>query len=121
MVSIEPSKDFVQQLEHSGGAGSSLDEDIIRLSGLSGAAEALFSGGDRRHRPPCQPSCIDGSLDMLREGFETTGLRGILCYETTDRNGLEGAAAGIRENERFALALDKEKKNCQKTGKPEPL
>jgi putative selenium metabolism protein SsnA len=122
MVSIEPSKDFVQQLEHLWWRlDRALDEDIIRLSGLSGAAEALFSGVTAVIDHHASPSCIDGSLDMLREGFETTGLRGILCYETTDRNGLEGAAAGIRENERFALALDKEKKNCQKTGKPEPL
>lgn len=122
MVSIQPSKDFVQQLEHLWWRlDRALDEGIIRSSGLSGAAEAVFSGVTAVIDHHASPSCIDGSLDMLREGFETIGLRGILCYETTDRNGLEGAAAGIRENERFALALDAEKQSCRNSGKAEPL
>ena len=33
--------------------------------------------------------------------METAGLRGSLCYEVTDRNGLDGAKAGIEENVRF--------------------
>lgn len=122
MVSLKPSKDFVQQLEHLWWLlDRALDEDLIRASGLSGAAEAVFSGVTSVIDHHASPACIDGSLDLLREGFETVGLRGILCYETTDRNGPEGAAAGIRENERFALALDAERNTSLNTGKPEPL
>ncbi len=122
MVAIAPSKDFVQQLEHLWWRlDRALDEDLVRYSGLSGASEAVFSGATSVIDHHASPNCIDGSLDLLREGFDTVGLRGILCYETTDRNGLEEAAAGIRENERFALALDEEKREAPKKGIPEPL
>jgi putative selenium metabolism protein SsnA len=120
MVSIQPSKDFVQQLEHLWWRlDRALDENLIRYSGLAGASEAAFSGVSAVIDHHASPSCIDGSLDILREGFEQVGLRGILCYETTDRNGIEGAAQGIRENERFASNLDKEKKALLSTGGPD--
>lgn len=47
------------------------------------------------------PNAIDGSLDAIAEGVTGSGLRACLCYEVTDRNGKEGAHAGIRENVRF--------------------
>lgn len=47
------------------------------------------------------PNAIDGSLDAIAEAVDETGLRACLCYEVTDRNGIEGANAGIRENVRF--------------------
>ena len=57
------------------------------------------------------PSCVDGSLSLLADGFEKVGLRGILCYETTNRNGAEGAAHGVAENLRFARLVEGEKKS----------
>ncbi len=47
------------------------------------------------------PNAIDGSLDAIAEAVAEAGLRACLCYEVTDRNGQEGALAGIRENVRF--------------------
>lgn len=47
------------------------------------------------------PNAIDGSLDAVAEGVTESGLRACLCYEVTDRNGMDGARAGIRENVRF--------------------
>jgi putative selenium metabolism protein SsnA len=47
------------------------------------------------------PNAIDGSLDVIAEAVAEAGLRACLCYEVTDRNGREGADAGIRENVRF--------------------
>jgi len=47
------------------------------------------------------PNAIDGSLDAIAEAVNEAGLRACLCYEVTDRNGEEGASAGIRENVRF--------------------
>ena len=51
------------------------------------------------------PNHIDGSLDMLAEAGSESGLRLGLCYEVTDRNGADGAQAGIRENVRFLKRL----------------
>ena len=47
------------------------------------------------------PNAIDGSLDALAEAVLESGLRVSLCYEVTDRNGPDGAKAGIAENVRW--------------------
>jgi putative selenium metabolism protein SsnA len=79
-----------------------LDEETVRLSTLSGAADALLSGTTTLVDHHASPNAIAGSLDVMAEALEEIGIRSILCYEVTDRNGPEGAAAGLRENERFA-------------------
>jgi cytosine/adenosine deaminase-related metal-dependent hydrolase len=107
MVNIQPSKDFAQQLVNLWWRlDRALDEGITRSSGLVGAAEAVMGGVTSVVDHHASPAFIDGSLDVLKEGFETVGLRGVLCYEATDRNGADGAAAGVAENLRFAKAVD---------------
>jgi putative selenium metabolism protein SsnA len=107
MVSVAPSKDFAQQLKNLWWRlDRALDEGLVRASGLAGAAEAVRWGVTSVVDHHASPEFIDGSLDALAEGFETVGLRGVLCYETTDRNGAEGAAAGVAENLRWAKAVD---------------
>jgi putative selenium metabolism protein SsnA len=54
------------------------------------------------------PNAIDGSLDALAEAATQSGLRVGLCYEVTDRNGLDGAQAGIAENVRFLSRLQRD-------------
>jgi putative selenium metabolism protein SsnA len=107
MVAIAPSKDFAQQLRNLWWRlDRALDEGIVRASGLAGAADAALAGVTAVVDHHASPDFIDGSLDVLAEGFARVGLRGVLCYETTDRNGMAGAQAGVRENERFARAVD---------------
>jgi len=109
-VAIKPSKDFAQQLVNLWWRlDRALDENIVRASGLAGSADAAMLGVTSVVDHHASPEFIDGSLDVLREGFDTVGLRGVLCYETTDRNGRDGAKAGIRENERFAKRIDAER------------
>jgi len=78
-----------------------LDEESVRLSGLFGAIEAARSGTTALFDHHASPSFIRGSLSTLRRAVEEVGLRSVLCYETTDRNGLEGRDAGIAENGAF--------------------
>jgi cytosine/adenosine deaminase-related metal-dependent hydrolase len=47
------------------------------------------------------PNACAGSLDRIEQAFREVGLRGALCYETSDRNGPMNALEGIRENIRF--------------------
>ena len=47
------------------------------------------------------PSAVNGSLDVIERAFREVGLRGVLCYETSDRNGPKNAQEGIDENIRF--------------------
>lgn len=58
------------------------------------------------------PNAIDGSLDVIAHAVEESGLRAVLCYEVTDRDGPEKMRAGIGENLRFNRSLE---------GNPRPL
>src|SRR5579862_8620257 len=71
-----------------------LDEPSIRSSGLIGAIDALKSGTTTLIDHHASPSCIEGSLDMLGEELTRAGVRAVLCYEVTDRNGEDGRRQG---------------------------
>jgi cytosine/adenosine deaminase-related metal-dependent hydrolase len=47
------------------------------------------------------PNAIDRSLDVIGNAVNRTGLRAILCYEVSDRDGEASIRAGIAENTRF--------------------
>ena len=78
-----------------------LDLDLIRWSALLGALEALERGTTTIVDHHSSPSAIDGSLTVIAEACAEVGVRAVCCYEVTDRNGLDGAKAGLAENERF--------------------
>jgi len=78
-----------------------LDAEAIELSARIGALEALRCGTTTLIDHHASPSCIKGALDLVQKGIADVGLRGVLCYETTDRHGPDGRAAGIEENRRF--------------------
>jgi putative selenium metabolism protein SsnA len=81
-----------------------LDEASVHLSGLVGAIEAARSGTTVLFDHHSSPSCIAGSLASLQRAVEEVGLRSVLCYETTDRNGCAGRDEGIAENRRHLHA-----------------
>ena len=106
-VPIAPSKDFVQILQHLWWRlDMAIDLPILKASALAGCSEALFCGVTSLVDHHAGPQAIDGSLSVIREAYEEVGLRGILCYETTERNGMAGARAGLAENVRFAREID---------------
>ena len=78
-----------------------LDENGVRYSALVFAVDAVKNGTTTLFDHHASPSFIDGSLDVIGDVIEDAGLRGVLCYEVTDRNGEEGAKAGIEENVRM--------------------
>jgi putative selenium metabolism protein SsnA len=78
-----------------------LDQDSIRASALVGGMEALLAGTTTLIDHHASPNAIDGSLDLIADALAEVGVRSILCYEVTDRDGLERAAAGVEENRRF--------------------
>ncbi|HOD44979.1 MAG TPA: amidohydrolase family protein [Anaerolineaceae bacterium] len=41
------------------------------------------------------PNAISGSLDVISDAIDRSGLRGCLCYEVTDRDGSEKALQGM--------------------------
>lgn len=78
-----------------------LDRETVELSGLAGLLNAVPCGVTAVMDHHASPSCIAGSLDRLAAAFERVGVRGLLCYETSDRGGPAEARAGVEENRRF--------------------
>lgn len=73
----------------------------IELSARLGALEAAKAGTTSLVDHHASPRAVDGALDAVASGIEAAGVRGIVCYEVTDRHGMPGGRAGIAENERF--------------------
>ncbi|HVE86717.1 MAG TPA: amidohydrolase family protein [Myxococcales bacterium] len=78
-----------------------LTPDMVHVSATVGALDALLSGTTTIIDHHASPSAIDGSLTRVARGVNEVGLRGILCYEVTDRNGPEGTEQGLVENATF--------------------
>jgi putative selenium metabolism protein SsnA len=115
---IKPSTDFVSILQNLWWRlDRAIDEEILYFSGLVGALEAIKAGCTAVIDHHASPSFIRGSLNMLKKAFVKTGLRGVLCYEVTDRNGKKGMQGGIEENVEFARCVDEDRRS----GDPDTL
>ena len=100
-----PPRSFVEILERVWWRlDRALDEESVFLSALVGGIEAALSGTTLLVDHHASPSFIRGSLGAVRRALEEIGLRSLLCYEVTDRNGTEGRDAGIEENASFPEA-----------------
>ncbi|WP_020611674.1 putative aminohydrolase SsnA [Sediminispirochaeta bajacaliforniensis] len=112
MAKVGPTPDFVSTLRNLWWLlDRALDEESVYYSGLICSMDAIKSGTTAVIDHHASPSYIKGSLATLKKSFEKVGLRGMTCYETTDRNGLEGMEQGIEENIEFAKLIDEEKKS----------
>ena len=81
-----------------------LEEDI-RYSALISLVEAIRHGTTSLIDHHASPNEIDGSLDIIADIVDQSGVRAVLCYEVSDRDGPEKTDAGIRENVRFLKRL----------------
>ena len=79
----------------------SLDAESIEYSVLPCLADAIKHGTTTLIDHHASPNAIDGSLDIIGDAVEKSGLRAALCYEVTDRDGEAKMKAGIDENVRF--------------------
>ena len=79
----------------------SLDAESIRYSVLPCLVDAIKHGTTTLFDHHASPNAIDGSLDIIADAVEEAGLRAVLCYEVTDRDGRAKMQAGIDENIRF--------------------
>ncbi|MBN2148013.1 MAG: putative aminohydrolase SsnA [Anaerolineales bacterium] len=97
-----PAKDFLEILQKLWWPlDLALDEEAVRYSALVCLVDAIRHGTTTLIDHHASPNAIDGSLDVIGGAVEEAGVRAVLCYEVTERNGLAGAQAGIRENVRF--------------------
>jgi len=99
---LAPPADFVQILQRIWWRlDRALDEHEVRASALVGGMEALLSGTTTLVDHHASPNAVDGSLDVIANALGSLGVRSVLCYETSDRDGPEIAQAGLAENRRF--------------------
>lgn len=102
----EPPRNFVEILERLWWRlDRALDLEAVRYSALVCLIDAIRNGTTTLIDHHASPNAIEGSLEAISEAVEQSGLRAALCYEVTDRNGLPGAEAGIRENATFARSV----------------
>ncbi|RKY20104.1 MAG: amidohydrolase [Planctomycetota bacterium] len=86
-----------------------LDSDSLRVSAQLAVAEALTFGTTGLIDHHESPELIEGSLDILADVCQQLGMRAVLCYGATERNG--GAAEarrGLDECSRFIRSNQRE-------------
>ena len=81
-----------------------LDKDTVRASAQVCLLDAIKHGTTSLVDHHASPNFIDGSLDVIADAVDRAGLRAVLCYEVTDRDGIDKMQAGIAENLRFMAA-----------------
>jgi putative selenium metabolism protein SsnA len=83
--------------------------DDIRASAEVMLVDAIKHGTTTLFDHHASPNAIDGSLDVIAEAVNESGLRAVLCYEVTDRDGIDKARSGIQENVRFLERIHADK------------
>ena len=102
----EPAKDFPEILQKLWWPlDRSLDLQGVQSSAEVCLVDAVRNGTTTLIDHHASQSAIDGSLDAIAAAVDASGLRSVLCYEVTDRDGPAATQAGISENVRFASRL----------------
>ena len=79
-----------------------LDERSLRAAARLYVAEALLAGTTLLVDHHESPNLIEGSLEILADACDELGMRALLCYGATERNGgVEEARRGLDECCRF--------------------
>jgi putative selenium metabolism protein SsnA len=86
----------------------SLTHEDIHTSALVMLVDAIRNGTTTLIDHHASPNAVQGSLDVITEAIDESGLRGVLCYEVTDRDGVDKSKAGIEENVRFIERVNRE-------------
>ena len=77
------------------------DEGIIQASAQMAALESIRNGVTYIFDHHSSPNSAKGSLNLIACELKDFGLRGALCFETTDRNGKSLSEKGMVENITF--------------------
>lgn len=85
----------------------SLDLVDVKICALSCMIDAIKHGTTLLFDHHASPNAIEGSLEVISQAFDKTGLRGVVCYEVTDRGGRDKAIEGIKENTRMIANINK--------------
>lgn len=78
-----------------------LDREAVQISASVGAVAALRVGVTTLIDHHASPNAIDESLLVIDDSLEQVGLRRVLCYEVTDRGGVDRMEAGLKAHEQL--------------------
>ncbi|MFC2083729.1 amidohydrolase family protein [Bacteroidota bacterium] len=81
---------------------SLLDHQMISASVKMGLIESLRNGVTYVFDHHSSPFSALDSLSVIANELDYYGLRGVLCFETSDRNGKDVTKLALKENEEFA-------------------
>ncbi len=85
-----------------------LDFEALRAAARLYAAEALLNGTTAVVDHHESPELIEGSLDVIADACQELGLRAVICYGATERNGGRAEAErGLAECRRFLTENDR--------------
>src|SRR5690606_18258548 len=100
-LSVQP-QNFHEILQHLWWAlDKVLDSQAVYYSALLPAILGVRHGVTAFIDHHASPYALEGSLDRIEEALAQVGVRGLLCYEVSDRDGREIGRAGIAENARY--------------------
>jgi len=81
----------------------SLDLEMIRLSALVTAMECAKNGVTFVIDHHASPHAVEGSLETIARAFDEVGVGHLLCYEISDRDGLDIAKKGLDETAAYLV------------------
>ncbi|MBK7096860.1 MAG: amidohydrolase family protein [Saprospiraceae bacterium] len=76
-----------------------LDEEMVRYSALTTAMACAKAGSTFVIDHHASPTFVHNSLQTIAKAFDEVGVSHLLCYEITDRDGLEIAEKGLEETD----------------------
>ena len=74
---------------------------MIIASAQLGILDSIKNGVTYIFDHHSSPQTTNGSLQAIADVFNDMGTNGVICFETTDRNGHQLAEEGINENKNF--------------------
>jgi len=78
-----------------------LDEEMIQACVQMGIIESIRHGVSYIFDHHSSPGSIKSSLSIIKSELEKYGLRGVLCFESSDRNGQQVAQQTLGVHEQF--------------------
>lgn len=78
-----------------------LDKEMIEASALASAMYCAKNGVTFVIDHHASPFALEGSLDIIANAFDKVGISHLLCYEISDRDGMDIAQAGLDEQDRY--------------------
>lgn len=78
-----------------------LDDEAVYYSALLPAITGVKHGVTAVIDHHASPNWCAGSLDQIERALAQVGVRGLLCYEVSDRDGKAIRDAGLQENARY--------------------